>query len=273
MRGAERKRILQAHPYCIYCGGNEPATTVDHMPNRGMFPNSHRPAGFEFPSCMACNSGSTWAEDTASFIGSIQLESTKKGVEHFERKLAQMSNNYPAILQSMAPTKQQRNRASNILYGDNETAGALSLSSPVISSAMHLYGAKLAFALHWKETGKIISQRERIGVLWFSNAQAFEDDIPQQLFDLLPDGETLEAGAFHVRDSFEYSSRRTTDSDATAHWVIFGQAFMYMLFVGENLTMNTLDSDQVFRPNCFANSKPRFDTIFPSNSTWLPYTG
>src|SRR5882672_10776891 len=42
-------------------------------------------------------------------------------------------------------------------------------------------------------------------VMWFSNVQARNGQIPQELFKLLPSPSTLRQGAKSVEDQFEYS--------------------------------------------------------------------
>ena len=51
--------FFEKHPFCCYCGGAEKATTIDHVPAKIMFPNKHRPAGLEVPSCSPCNRGTS----------------------------------------------------------------------------------------------------------------------------------------------------------------------------------------------------------------------
>lgn len=34
--GRLRQQVLQGYPYCIYCGGEVPASTVDHVPPRAV---------------------------------------------------------------------------------------------------------------------------------------------------------------------------------------------------------------------------------------------
>ena len=36
-------RILEKHPFCCYCGGNERATTIDHVPAKIVFPYKRAP--------------------------------------------------------------------------------------------------------------------------------------------------------------------------------------------------------------------------------------
>ena len=44
---------------CVYCGGAEPSSEPDHMPPRILFSRKQRPNDLVFPSCNACNRGSS----------------------------------------------------------------------------------------------------------------------------------------------------------------------------------------------------------------------
>src|SRR5438552_13482229 len=54
---------------CIYCGGRNAATTVEHLPPRIMFRSKLRPQGLEFPCCVSCNSTTSTADLVAAFMG------------------------------------------------------------------------------------------------------------------------------------------------------------------------------------------------------------
>ena len=61
--------VLDGCPWCIYCGGDTPATTVDHVPPIIMFAQRRRPKGLEFGSCEPCNGGTKHADLVAAMIG------------------------------------------------------------------------------------------------------------------------------------------------------------------------------------------------------------
>lgn len=113
-RNAKKRQLLSENKFCIYCGGSEPSTTWDHMPNKGMFPKD-RPGGLEFPSCEKCNQSSKWFEDIASFIGSVQWVASDGSVtQHFEAKLKHLMSNHPDVLEELSPTPSQSRRIREI---------------------------------------------------------------------------------------------------------------------------------------------------------------
>jgi hypothetical protein len=69
---SQRKRRmharLRAQPWCIYCGGVNEATTIDHMPPITIFDQRRRPRGLEFSACEPCNSGGRVAEKIVGLV-------------------------------------------------------------------------------------------------------------------------------------------------------------------------------------------------------------
>lgn len=232
------------------------ATTWDHMPNKGMFPKD-RPGGLEFPCCEECNQGSKWFEDIAAFVGSIRFENTERSLQHFEQKLEHIKSNHPEVVDELRPTRRQLKSIQNMSLDESgEIAGAMNLQGKIVSKAMLLYGAKLGLALHWHETRQALTACEQLGVIWYSNANAFDGTVPQDLFRLLPDQNTLREGRRVSEHPFVYASGQVPETGATAHWVIFGNAVVYFLFVGGTLNLSHLPSSNVFSPGCLNTKKP-----------------
>ena len=93
-----RRRIqarLRAQPWCIYCGGVNEATTVDHMPPITIFDQRRRPRGLEFSACQPCNSGCRLAVKVVGLVsrmypdppndtGQQELNVSKRVVQYLE---------------------------------------------------------------------------------------------------------------------------------------------------------------------------------------------
>lgn len=120
-----------------------------------------------------------------------------------------------------------------------------------------LYGAKLGLALHWAETGKILPNAGRVGVIWYTNEVQYLGGVPQHLFEMLPEQRMLRQGKKTSAYPFSFSSGKATDTDATAHWACFSDAFMYYLFVGQTIDFSILPPDHLFSPGCLQTPKPR----------------
>jgi hypothetical protein len=63
----KKKRFMQTNPFCCFCGGTAPSTTIDHVPPKACFPDGYWPDNFEFPACDACNRGSKKDDALAGF--------------------------------------------------------------------------------------------------------------------------------------------------------------------------------------------------------------
>ena len=67
----KKERFHKDHPFCCFCGGARPATTIDHVPPRACFPRGLMPEGFEFPSCKECNEGTSKQDMIFGFTASL----------------------------------------------------------------------------------------------------------------------------------------------------------------------------------------------------------
>ena len=252
-RSRERKKLLVAYPECAYCGGLRPATELDHVPPIQMFPKRQRPKGLETPSCTACNRGAREAESLASLLASVHLGTiSESDVQHWKELVGHLANNYPALLQSLKPTTRQLREVRRLSSELGTDLGAFDLRGPSVSHNLLLFGAKCGLALHWHQKKAPLPPDGRVVVFLFSNDQAIQGDVPQHLFDQLPDPKTLQQGKKHAADRFQYASRATVDGASTAHWVTFGQAFAYNLFVGPRLKTGDVDASHILAPGCLA---------------------
>lgn len=255
-RGVKHKAILAEHPFCIYCGGEEPATSIDHMPNKGMFPKD-RQSGLEFPCCYSCNQSSKWFEDIVSFVGSVQFDNSEATDDHFETKLKHLSKTQPEVLSEFWPTRRMEQSAGAYLFMDtDESCGALNLSGKRTAQAILLYGAKLGMALHWEKTGQILQKHQKVEVSAFSNIQALENEIPTEILELLPTPSTLRQGRKSSHHSFWYSSERGVDAEISAHFASFGDAIAFQLIVAEPRLLPNRFSKHAFSPGCFQTNMP-----------------
>lgn len=245
MGEAKRKRklkdqVLAHYPNCIYCGGGEPASTVDHLPPISMFELRQRPRGLEFSACGPCNSGARIDEMVASMLSRVYPDLESRAAQEEVRKLINsVNNNVPGLLEEMSPSFRQkkihRKYAEKLDFG----SGVLNCQGPILNHAIHRFAAKIGFALHFELTQKVVPAGGATSVWWFTNYQAMEGDIPQQLIDMMGNPRTLQQGQKHVGDQFQYSSIGTEDGAMTAHYATFRFSFAVCAFTAENAEMIT----------------------------------
>ena len=205
MGEAKRKRrlidqVLAHHPNCIYCGGGEPATTVDHLPPISMFELRQRPRGLEFPACGPCNSGARIDEMVAAMLSRVYPDPESQAAKEEVRKLmTSVNNNEPGLLEELSPSFRQkkihRKHAEKLDFG----SGVLNCRGPILNRAIHRFAAKIGFALHFELTQKVVPDGGATSVWWLTNHQAIEGDMPQQLIDMMGTPKTLRQGQKHVR--------------------------------------------------------------------------
>jgi hypothetical protein len=138
----EAKRKLRAHaailadgPGCIYCAGENVATTIEHMPPISLFEGGQRPKGLEFPACHRCNT----ATGHSDLVAAMLARSWPDANSEVQRKdvvkiLAAVANNVPGVLQEMnigrASEKFARKR-----YNLSSEVHPLRADGPLLTSA------------------------------------------------------------------------------------------------------------------------------------------
>lgn len=155
----KKKRFLKEHPYCCFCGGAKPSTTIDHVPPKACFPDGYWPEGFEFPACEACNQGSKNDDQIVGFY--TQMADFSKAnltpQDHAKRiKLGKaILRKYPDLLSnfsSMTPVR----RVGPII---TPTPIAFSLEvPPAFTQAMETMERKLTHALYYREIGRPLTK-------------------------------------------------------------------------------------------------------------------
>jgi len=100
-------QLLSSSPWCIYCGGSQPADTIEHMPPVMMFIRKQRPKGLEFPSCRKCNNGTSKSDLVASLVGRLSVDPSA------DVEAAEITKLFSSGLRlSATPTKRPRSRRS-----------------------------------------------------------------------------------------------------------------------------------------------------------------
>src|SRR4051812_11544975 len=99
-----REKILQQQPNCIYCGGQTPASTIDHMPPITIFDRRDRPQGLEFPACDGCNKGSRKIDQAVGFLSRIYPDAgMENDPEEMKQIIRAIRNNHAGLIEEMIP--------------------------------------------------------------------------------------------------------------------------------------------------------------------------
>jgi hypothetical protein len=211
-RRKRMKALLQAQPWCIYCGGVHPATTIDHMPPVVIFDNRQRPSGLEFPACEACNSGSKLSEQVVGLVSRMYPEPPNEGArQETKRLMREVESNHPGLLAEMRPTSGQLAQFHR-QHGDLPAGTApLNARGPLLTNAMNSFAAKFALAIHFEMTKVVVSPSGVIAARWYPNHQVYRGGIPDILLRLVGDPGTLVQGRKNVGSQFLYAGAYTPD--------------------------------------------------------------
>ncbi len=241
--------LKDVQPYCIYCGGNTIATTIDHMPPITIFDLRERPKGLEFPACTDCNSGSTGAEQIAGLISRMISSSKAEEARHeTKRMMNHIANNHPGLLTEMMPSLKERIyfRVQQKIPSDRHP---LKTDGPIINAALNRFAAKLALALHYHLLQVPLPATGQIAVCWYSN---FALSRQRTEFDFIRDlgpATTLRQGTKDVADQFSYRSSAWPEENTSVHFALFRQSFGIQAAVTDNLDLITnAQGMQIFEP-------------------------
>jgi hypothetical protein len=224
-----KQEILLACPFCIYCGGNRRATTIDHFPPKIIFDNKHRPKGLEYASCYKCNNAGKDREQITALLARSLDDLRGPFFEKDVRDLVRaIHNNYPHLIDELLPKK-----GKNIILVDNPRyiTGYHALNiGPMMRSILYCFGAKLGFSLHYQLTKKIMPNEGLVAVRVITNHELFEGEIPYDLIGQLHIPRTLQQGQFNVDGQFNYSSGSNVTGSITVHYTSFRKSFAILVF-------------------------------------------
>jgi hypothetical protein len=235
--------VLEACPCCIYCGGEVPAVSIDHVPPRAMFRGRRRPKGLEFASCKSCNEGTSRADLVAALLSRVAPDARDEEERAELRKLLQgVSNNVPGLLEEMHLDAPEQAIARNRLPQRAE-GGLLKANGPLVSAHMQTFATKLGFALYYEITGRIVPTDGGVAARWFSNVDRVEGTFPLSVFDILLPPETLKQGKFNVSDQFSYQWRMAEGDRMALFFASFRHSFAILAFVTTDRSLFDVDTE------------------------------
>lgn len=234
---ARRTRFLQAHPFCCFCGGNTPTETEDHIPARSMFAGKNWPDGYVFPACTKCNHASSFDEGLAAWLVRIRIAGKRTPEEEakFARLTYEIKRRSPDIWkkireESRVSTRKLVKQAGldPRLFGDAPYVMTIPAEA---YEAMNRYGEKLAKALHYLHTGKIVPADAVITARSYSNVEVLTSDLHQKVFAQLTDTPVIRRARKALTDQFNYQYAVVEEGEASAFWIGFGQSTAIIAFV------------------------------------------
>lgn len=241
-----RKLFFKKHPYCCYCGGGVPATTVDHNPARALFLNRQWPDGYEFPACLDCNNMASSHE--ALFALLCQLGGTHKKphgnhANDLKKHFMGAARRFPEAMQNLAvPITANHARSIDMETGLSRLPGQtyggsalFTLDHPEFRVALDAGFAKLAMALFYKHAGRILPPHGVVAFQHFTNTQYaaarhFYDHIR---LNLVKEESPVHHRTSGLQDQFSYRWFKHSDGQFLCFWIQIHNTFSIIALAGD----------------------------------------
>lgn len=234
-----RRSFIAKNKWCAFCGGEKPATTVEHCPPRAMFQHRLWPEGFEFPACEECNKGS---DDHDLLIAMLARMNPFEEIGNIDGKLEGLmlmaNKQHPGLFQKMMPSANEARRHNRELQF-NPLAGQMHQDTGIVKvpeeihQAVCILALKLAKGVYYRETGIIFPDCGCLLLNWFTNVDLVRDG-KYIVFDILKDvgGEsppTVRSGKY-LGNQFEYKLSLAPEQNIFVVQARFGGAFGLAVF-------------------------------------------
>jgi len=225
-RLSKTKRFLLDHPYCCFCGGAEPSTTIDHVPPKACFPEGYCPEEFEFPACEKCNGESRRDDQLFGFYSQLldfnESNRTPADVAKITKLQDSIAHNFPDALPDASTARPIYTVGSVI----TPSPLAIEVRTPsLFREPVETLERKLTHALYYRETGRALS-KNHLFLSEFYQPQGSSDVLTKYLVGLLPD-QTI-GGRSNVKN---YGERFGYKSG----WKEMEDFFMYIAQFGRGL--------------------------------------
>lgn len=236
---ARRARFLAAHPYCCFCGGVVATETEDHIPARSLFIKRQWPEGYVFPACLTCNGASRADELLMAWLVRIHIsdEWTLREEHEFERLTEEVAKRWPEVLNGLREYSRVETRRHMREHGfrppnPNHRGELYVVEMPdAAMDALNRYGDKLARALHYKETGRIVPADACVFATALTNTHLFSDHFPHEVLALLNTPVEVKRCRTSLNDQFDYKFAVIEGGEVSSFLVTFRESCGYHLTV------------------------------------------
>jgi len=264
-KARRRREFLARHPVCCFCGGTTPATTTDHVPSRQLFDKRQWPEGNEFPACEPCNRATKDEEQVVAMLARIYPDAlTQEGQHEAQQIMEAVGRNYPGVLIEMrlSARKVREFLKKRGIEKDPKLSTRdypfLNVSGPLVNHCVAVFAIKLLCALHYKHMQAIVPLAGGVVFRWYSNIQALDGDIPDDLLPMLGSQPKLVRCTTTLNDQFSYRYATGPDMKASAFFVTFRESFAIAGFVREDATLfPNIDGMVVYPPRRLPPATPQ----------------
>ena len=245
----KRQRFLAAHPLCCFCGGSEPATTIDHVPPRTCFPDRIGPEGFEFPACDHCQRASRIDEmAVAFFVRLVDPDEASYREDQTSKALLGIKNNAPEVI----PHFNLPGAAKRRFYREfdiQRPVGVFSSDLPVVGvpeeahEPLLRYARKLACALFYREMGRPAPPDYCVWTSWYQGANRAHMLGLRKFVEMTPLVTKGERPNLEFGNRFGYRCNKTNTPDLFAALAQFGEGLTMAMVIVNPDSRDRLEHD------------------------------
>lgn len=233
----KKDRFKAEHPWCCFCGGERPATTIDHIPARTCFRNREYPDGFEFPACATCQEASRKDEIVFAFYTrALDHNDDNLAARDFDRLINGLLNNMPELApRGMASRNAKRETLRRM--GLKMTPGYTLDQAPIVSfdPTLHQhiirYARKIACALYYREQGRPALLTHRTLATWGQESDPTFLQRHAGFYNMTPLQTIGRRPNVDIGDQFRYQCNKADEPDVFAAVASFGRGGMTLSMI------------------------------------------
>jgi hypothetical protein len=223
----------------VFCGGTEPATTVEHCPPKSLFQFKRWPESFEFPACNNCNGGTGDQDAVIAMLGRMHPdEDTGNADGRIEGLIRNVNTQFPGVIHKMMPSHieaRRRNRALGLKPGPGQLHQDIApVSIPdEINEAVGTFSLKLSKAIYYREAHQAFPSTGTVIMHWFTNVELVRHGkyvLFEHLQSLSGHAPQLVRGRKFLNDQFEYKVSLSDDRQILVLQVRIGQSFGMIIY-------------------------------------------
>lgn len=193
------------------------------------------PEGFEFPSCDACNRGSSSEDLLVAWLARIDFTQPRASEPdgEFMSLLETIRSRHPGLLDKMIPTTEEDEEISSRLgilpLASNSEPDVVPVHVPSeFDDAVSVFSGKLLKGVYYQESGLPFPASGCIIYNWFTNAQLFtHGNYPafEALRSMPGKAPALRRQKTMLNDRFEYKVSLSDDNSLILLQARFGASF------------------------------------------------